>query len=723
MRMQVSASISHIDLRDVKPGVTIMKNGCFFSAWAPYAQKVVVHFFDKSEQEVSKVALSEKRGGAWFGFVEGVGPGDLYAYETIGDYDPENGLYYKEGHLLVDPYAKALSKPFIFTQDLYDNHYEEFLPKSIIIDDTTFDWQGVKKPNLTLDDLIIYEANVKGLTQLHPDIEPLYRGKYLGICAPKVLSHLKRLGITAIQLNPIYAFITEPHLAKIGLVDYWGYNPLCYFAPDPRYAVNPRNAVNEFKTMVRELHRNGIAVILDVVYNHTGEGGQGGSIISFKGFDARDFYWHPKRSDGSTDYGAYYDVTGCGNSVNVDSKTTLHLVIDSMLHWLNDMQVDGFRFDLGVTVCRESHGNSFCEFDSNCAFLKACFCNSSIYNSILIAEPWDIGPNGYRVGQFPAGWCEQNDKFRDLVRRFWSGEKGIIGEYVTRVMGSRDIYTKASRSIKSSVNFVTYHDGFTLEDLVSYNEKHNEANGENNRDGSNCNFSCNCGVEGPTDDKEILARRAQLKRNLLTTTLLGQGIPHFVYGDEFSRTQQGNNNAYCQDNEISWLKWEYTEENKNFITFISMLNQIRHESMIMRELLLKDETFSKSQHKQPYDAKWYREDGTFMSIADWNDPHTDTVGFVVGSDDEDIDEEKQECTCIVFTQREDKTLFTLPPVPDEKEWMEIFDSSSPTGIPLKTRHSSKSIVLTCPCILVFKLRNSIVSSSAIESHTRHSNRT
>ncbi len=722
--MLPSAISKHVDFRLVPPGVTLIEGGAYFSAWSPDAKDVIVHLYDKSEREIKTVSLSEKKGACWYGFIEGVQAGDLYAYETVGDYDPSQGHFFMKDHVLVDPFAKAISKPFVYTPDRYENHYNDFIPKSIVVDDSSFDWEGIGKTIMSVSDLIVYECNVKGMTMLNPDVPPQHRGKFLGLCHPKVINHLKRLGVTAVQLNPIYAFITEPHLVKHGLVNYWGYNPVCYNAPDPRYAVDPRNAVFEFKTMVKEFHRNGIAVILDVVYNHTGEGGAGGSVLSLKGFDAKNYYVHPRREDGTYDYGQYYDVTGCGNSVNVDTKAALKLVTTSMEHWLDDMQVDGFRFDLGVALCRETHCTCFHEYDRNSGFLKECFVNETISKSILIAEPWDIGPNGYRVGQFPEGWSEQNDKFRDTVRRFWRGDKGIMGEYVTRVMGSRDIYTKDRRSIKSSVNFVTYHDGFTLEDLVTYSHKYNEANCEGNRDGSDHNYSCNCGIEGPTTNKTVIARRWQLKRNLIATTLLGQGVPHILGGDEFSRTQGGNNNAYCQDNEISWLKWDYSEENKNFIDFISMLTQIRRESLI-RELLLEDDYSHRSIKKTVYQGKWYKADATEVSPDDWKDPNLVALAFLAepaaGSADEDI-----ESLLVVFSQSDEKFGFKLPPLSD-REWVEIFDTSTPTGMSaLKKNSNLKHTMFTCPCFKIFvarvKAATKIVESTSFESLTRHINR-
>ena len=712
---------AHVDFRLVPLGATLCDCGCYFSIWCPKAKSIVLHLFDKNENEIKKIVLTEKRGSIWYCFVEDVTAGTLYAYEAIGDYAPELGLFFQKDHLLVDPYAKGLSKPYIYTKDRYENHYNEFLPKAIV-EDQNFDWQGVIKPSLGKQDLVIYECNVKGSTILNEKVPSAYRGKFLGLCDDNVIAHFKKLGITVIQLNPIAAFVSEPHLEKHGLVDYWGYNPVSFMVPDPRYAVDPHNTVNEFKTMVRELHKNGIAVILDVVYNHTGEGGEGGSVFSLKGFDAQNYYAHPKNLDGTTNYSKYLDVTGCGNSVNTDSRPTVNLVLDSLSYWLSDLQVDGFRFDLAVTICRESSCNSFYEYDKDCTFLKATFCIDVINQAILIAEPWDIGHGGYRLGQFPDGWSEQNDKFRDAIRRFWRGDKGLIGEYVTRIMGSRDIFKAGARSINASVNFVTYHDGFTLQDLVSYTKKYNEANGENNVDGSDNNNSTNCGFEGPTSDPVVREKRWQLKRNLITATLLSQGIPHFLGGDEFSRTQQGNNNGYCQDNEISWTKWDYSKENKDFIDYISLINNIRHESNMLRELLLVDDS-SHLTKDSPYEANWYKPDGLKMHSEDWNNPNTDAIAFVAGA----IQENEGENWCFIFSQSENETLFKLPLPHVDHEWIEVFDSANSNGLPSECDRSGiKAVTLRCPSIRGFKLRRTSLSklydTSSVDFVTIHINR-
>ena len=685
-----------IDLRLLPLGATPKDGGCYFAVWAPNASSIILHIYTKDEKEICSIPLKEKRGGVWYGFVTGVSVGDLYAYEALGEYSPEKGLFFKKDRYLVDPYAKALSKPFIYNMNKYLHDNANFIPKAIVVNDE-FDWQGVGKPTFGRDSLIIYECNVKGLTAIHPDVPLSHRGKYLGVIHESVIKHLKDLGITAVQFNPIAAFISEPHLVKKGLVNYWGYNPVCFMAPDPRYAVNPLDSLNEFRTMVRELHRNGIAVILDVVYNHTGEGGRGGPVLSMKGFDAPSYYTYNRNADGSLNCRSYRDVTGCGNSVNVDARPTLNLVLDSMKHWITENQIDGFRFDLGVTLCRETHAESFHEYDPNSAFLKSTFCIESIASSLLIAEPWDCGPNGYRLGQFPAGWSEQNDKFRDTVRRFWRGDSGLLGQYATRLMGSRDIFTSSYRSINASVNFVTYHDGFTLEDLVSYSTKYNEKNGENNLDGTMENFSTNCGVEGPTDDKEVLARRDLLKRNMMASVIMGQGIPHILSGDELCKTQNGNNNAYCQDNEISWNNWTKTTRNRNFTKFISRLNNLRRSSKMIRELTLAGDYYHVGENC--YEAHWFKPDGCAMDSAAWNDPNTDAITLTVGSTEDSFDTEHW---CFIINQHYREVEFILPPPPLGYKWIEVVDTSDETGAP---SNGSESYIrkVDCPCIVAYFL--------------------
>ncbi len=666
------------DVSRLPLGASLNDKGCNFAVYAPHADEIYIHIFDKEDHETLKFKLGERKGGIWYGFAEGIKAGDCYAIEAIGPDSPAEGNYYKRGRLLVDPYAQAISKPFVFDKDLYENHSERFIPKAIIHqkhDD--FDWQGVQKPVIHRAGVIIYEAHVKGMTKLCDLIPEEIRGTYLGLAHPVVINHLKKLGITVVQLMPVSASMSEPELTERGMSNYWGYNPVCFMAPDPRYAVDPFKVKDEFRTMVRELHRNGIGVIMDVVYNHTAEGGYGGPVLSLKGLDNKDYYAFEDNADGTPNYTRYRNVSGCGNSFNTDNKVGLNLVTDSLIYWLEEMQVDGFRFDLGVTLCRESHGSQRFEFDSNAGFLKTCYCNERINGSILIAEPWDIGPGGYRLGQFTSDWSEQNDRFRDTVRRFWRGDKGNLGDFATRVMGSRDIFRKGMRSINASVNYVTYHDGFTLEDLVSYNGKHNEANGYGNTDGTSENFSTNCGVEGPSDDPMVQKYRWQLKRNLIATVLLSQGTPHLLYGDEFSRTQQGNNNAYCQDNEMNYMKWDYSEKNKQFIEFISRFTWMRRNSVLLSELVLEDDSY----HiwNNIFMARWYMPNGIPMTSDRWNDPDKKAIMLFAGTEDINIGEQ----WILLFNNTTDDIFFTLPDTPAGKKWSVAGDSSEPDGIPDK----------------------------------------
>ena len=674
MLIRMRHSTQAEDLRRPPQGAVPDKNGTEFTVWAPEARGVRVHLFDREERETQVLSLPERRGGFWTGYVEGLKPGALYAFETLGGEYPEKGLYFKEGRLLADPYAKALNRPFVWDYKLYENDSQKFLPKCVVPDlPGTFDWQGVSKPMLQRNEVILYEANVKGLTKLCPDIPEKLRGTYLGLCSQPVIDHLKKLGITAVQLNPIATRMSEPALEEKGLSNYWGYNPVCFMAPDPRFACDPLHTVTEFKTMVRELHRNGIAVILDVVYNHTAEGGFGGPVLSMKGFDNRRYYAYCWDKDGGPDYKSYLNVSGCGNSYSCDNFQSLNLVLDTLCYYLDVMQVDGFRFDLGVTLCRESHGSENFGFVDNSAFLKACFCSDIIGSSILIAEPWDCGMGGYRLGHFPLGWSEQNDRFRDTVRRFWRGDGGQLGDFATRLMGSRDIFFKGYRSINASVNYVTYHDGFTLEDLVSYNNKHNEKNGWGNTDGTTDNCSGNCGCEGPTDDKAIRSRRWQLKRNLIATVFIAQGTPHFLGGDEFSHTQDGNNNAYCQDNEISWIKWDKSKENQDFIEFIGRLTKLRRNSGMLSELSLVDDTFH-IRHSHYY-VHWYTPRGHRMDSGQWNDSGRRSLMLCAG----DMHRSEGEQWCILINDSSSSEVFCPPAAPSGRPWTVEVDTSEPTG--------------------------------------------
>lgn len=675
-------------------GVSVRDGGCNFSVWAPEATDVTVVLYTNDENEICRIPLQEKYDGIWYGFIEGVKPGQLYAYSVDGVNDPKHGVAFDASKLLIDPYAKCLNRPMIWNYDLYLHDSNKFISKSVVVDDT-FDWQGVKKPGLTKAKTILYETHVKGFTKLHPDVPEELRGTYLGMVHPSVISYLKELGVTAVQLMPIYSKMSESRLTEMGMSNYWGYNPINFMSPEPSYAY--KDPVTEFKTMVRELHRAGIAVILDVVYNHTAEGGYGGPNVSFRGFDNRNYYVYERNADMSFNYEATTNVTGCGNSFNVSSEPSLRLVLDSLRYWLTEMQVDGFRFDLAVTVARETTPYVFNSFETHGTFFKAVQADPIISQAILIGEPWDIGGFGYRVGQFPSIWSEQNDRYRDTVRSFWRGDQGCMGDFATRLLGSRDLYPKNLRSINSSVNFVTYHDGFTLEDVVSYNERHNEANGENNRDGTSNNVSNNWGVEGPTNNVRILKKRAQVKRNLLATVLLSQGIPHFVAGDEISRTQQGNNNAYCQDNEISWVDWNITPDKKDLYRFVKLLISIRLSSKVFTSLKLKGDNFLRSFSAQ-HDVNWYHPNGYPLVDSDWHSPVAQVFMLDIGDYGD-----HGERWLMLFNASAYDICFHLPDPAEGMRWSAVMDTSEPTGVPAGFNDKSGLIpVCSSSCVKLLK---------------------
>ncbi len=689
---EISITPSYSVTKGFSFGANFNEDGAYsFAVWAPRAQGIRLHFYTPAEEKIGALELNNRQGGVWYGKVNGLKPGDLYALEALGEEDPANGLYFKEGRFLVDPNAKQLNRPFLYDENAYLNDSEHFIPKAVLQGPyNDFDWQGIGRVFNRRNQVILYEAHVKGLTRLHPEIPPELRGTYLGLCHPAMIAHFKRLGITVVQLMPVAAFMTEPGVAQRGLVNYWGYNPICFMAPDPRYACEAKNAVNEFKTMVRELHKNGIGVILDVVYNHTAEGGMGGPVLSFKGLDAREYYAYEQDSSGHNDYSRPLNCTGCGNSFNADSSIGLTVVHRSLLYWAEVMRVDGFRFDLAVTVARESHeGGRHFSFDRNAAFFKSCMSSRSLSPLLYVAEPWDLGERGYNLGNFPMYWSEQNDHFRDSMRRFWRGDAGLLGEFATRIMGSRDFFHKGERSMNASVNYITYHDGFTLQDLVSYNFKHNQANGENNADGSNENYSTNCGCEGPTTDPMILARRAQLRRNLMATLIIAQGIPHILGGDELMRTQLGNNNAYCQDNDLTYLNWNVGREQQDFIDYIGRLCRLRSSSRVLNELALDDDNFY---HKEDRTlVRWRKPDGHLMEDKDWNDPAVKAFLLYIG--ERNI---RGERWCIIVNHGQSQLMFRLPDIGADRHWQVVVDSAEPDGEPRHFNENSATEGLIRP---------------------------
>ncbi len=599
-------------------GATLKEKGVNFAIFSENATGVDLHLFDHAnDDEPSAVIPLYNTFNVWHVFVPGATAGQLYGYKVHGAYEPENGHRFNGNKLLIDPWAKALSGTIEWDDSLFgyeldsddedltmsDSDSSAYLPKSIVVDDT-FDWEGDKPLQIPYEKTIIYEAHVKGFTKLNAKIPEEIRGSYAAIGHPVTIAYLKDLGITAIELMPIHHFVTDHYLFKKGLVNYWGYNTIGFFAPDVRYSSSGTlgQQVVEFKEMVKALHKAGIEVILDVVYNHTAEGNHLGPTLSFKGIDNAAYY----RLQEDKRY--FMDYTGTGNTLNAVQPNVLRLIMDSLRYWIEEMHVDGFRFDLASTLARELH-----DVDRLGSFFDIIHQDPVISQVKLIAEPWDLGEGGYQVGNFPPGWAEWNGMYRDCVRDYWRGADSMLAEFASRFTGSADLY-KDDRYPTSSVNFVTAHDGFTLRDLVSYNHKHNEANGEDNNDGESHNRSWNCGVEGPTDDPEILSLRKQQIRNFLTTLFLSQGVPMLVSGDEAGRTQGGNNNAYCQDNEISWFDWQDVDE--DLLAFAKKIIQIRKSHPVFcRKRWLRGEPVKEQEIE---DVGWFLPEGREMSEENWN---------------------------------------------------------------------------------------------------------
>jgi glycogen operon protein len=632
--------------------------------WAPQAEQVDLCLFDQQEQELARLPLPSQRGPYRFGYLRGVRAGQRYGYRVLGE--PQAGMVFDPQKLLIDPYAKALSRAVYWDANTYAGDSARMIAKSVVVDDA-FDWQGVIKPQISAARTVIYEAHVKGLTQQHPGVPAQLQGTYLGISHPVMIEHMKSLGITSVQLMPVAAFMAEPRLEELGLTNYWGYNPIAFFAPEPRYSAG--DAVTEFKTMVRELHRAGLEVILDVVYNHTAEAGVDGPILSFKGFDNAGYYLFEMGANGP-DHQRHANVSGCGNSVKLDHHNTLRLVLDALRYWTTEMQVDGFRFDLAVTLAREAGA-----FNPMGAFFKAVMADPVLVQTKLIAEPWDIGPFGYRVGQFPSQWLEINDHYRDTIRAFWRGDGGKMGDFATRLVGSRDLFPKNWRAPHTSVNSICYHDGFTLEDLVSYNQRHNQANGEDNRDGHGNNLSNNHGVEGPTLDPRVNSLRQQQKRNLIATLLLSQGTPHFLAGDEMGRSQLGNNNAYCQDNQISWVNWQWRPEDERLFAFTQQMMALRAESAVFSNLHVSDDGWL-GKSDRGHRVNWYHSDGHQLTDQDWLAPMGQAFAMDIG-----IQQGDGERWYILFNASDNNIQFRLPPPGPGLEWVQTIDTATNDGLP------------------------------------------
>lgn len=659
-------------------GATWDGDGVNFAVFSEHATAMDLSLFDRQGKE-ERVRFSEFSHHVWHVYVPGLQPGQLYGYRVYGAYDPSNGHRFNPNKLLIDPYAKAINGTMQWHDALFgyevghddeDLSYSDadsasFIPKCVVID-PQFDWENDRPPRTPYHRTIIYETHVKGFTKMHPEIPETLRGTYAGIAHPVAIDHFTQLGITAIELMPVHHFITDRHLFEQGLTNYWGYNTIGYLAPDVRYSSSGGSGqqVREFKEMVKALHQAGIEVILDVVYNHTGEGNHMGPTLSLRGIDNASYY---RLAD---DKRYYVDYTGTGNSLNAQMPNVLRLIMDSLRYWILEMHVDGFRFDLASTLARELH-----EVDRLGSFFDIIHQDPVISQAKLIAEPWDLGEGGYQVGKFPPGWAEWNGKYRDCIRDYWRGADSMLGEFAERFTGSSDLYEGSNRRPTASVNFVTAHDGFTLHDLVSYNEKHNEANAEGNQDGESHNRSWNCGVEGPTDDPDILALREKQKRNFLTTLFLSQGVPMLLAGDELSRTQQGNNNGYCQDNELSWINWENAD--RDLFDFTRKLIQLyKNHPVFSRKRWFQGQPVK---GMGLHDIAWFLPDGSEMTEENWDHDFAKSLGvYLNGHGLRLVDRKGQKVTdddfYIVFNAFHGRLDFKLPSERFSEKWMRILDT-------------------------------------------------
>ncbi len=659
--------------------------GVNFAVFSEHATRVELCLFDSAESvsETLTISLPEQTDMVWHGYLPDVRPGQLYGYRVHGPYDPRAGHRFNPAKLLFDPYAKVVGRCERWHEALFG--YTPGAPDADLscdprdsapyaplgaVADTAFTWGDDRPPRTPWHETIIYELHIKGFTRLHPKIAEHLRGTYLGVASDPAIRHLVDLGVTAVELMPLHYHVDEYHLVKRGLTNYWGYNTLGYFAPDPRFATSApaMDCLREFKMMVRALHAAGLEVILDVVYNHTAEGNEHGPTLSLRGIDNRSYY---RLQPG--DLRAYEDFTGCGNTLNMRSPRVLQLIMDSLRYWVNECHVDGFRFDLASALARELYA-----VDKLGAFFDVIHQDPALSQVKLIAEPWDLGEGGYQVGQFPTKWTEWNAHYRDTLRRFWRGDGGVVSELATRLSGSSDLYEQSGRRPYASINFITAHDGFTLADLVSYERKHNEANGERNTDGENNNLSWNAGVEGPTDDPDILALRQRQMRNFMATLLLSQGVPMISGGDEVGRTQEGNNNGYCQDNELSWTSWQRAPWQQQFLAFVQRLLEIRRcEPVLRRRKFFQGRSI---RGKGVKDISWLDPSGREMTDRSWNSPDARALGVLLsGASVNEVDERGQSIrgnTLLVLYNAADSRLeFHLPGDGGDHTWQPLVDTA------------------------------------------------
>ena len=662
--------------------------GVNFALFSQVAQKVELCLFDEEDRE-TRVEMTEQNSYVWHNYLPGIQPGQRYGYRVYGPYDPAKGLRCNPNKLLLDPYAKAIEGNIDGDESLYSYWFKSpedvtsmntldsapHTMKSAVVN-PYFDWGNDQHPNISYRDSVIYEAHVRGMTNLNLDVPPDIRGTYAGLAYPSVIEYLRKLGVTAIELMPIHQFVNDSFLQEKGLSNYWGYNTIGFFAPHNAYSSSGQRGeqVNEFKSMVKAYHRAGMEVILDVVYNHTAEGNNLGPTLSFKGIDNGAYY---RLVD--NDRRHYFDTTGTGNSLLMRSPHALQLITDSLRYWVTEMHVDGFRFDLAATLARQ-----FQEVDKLSAFFDIVEQDPVISRVKLIAEPWDLGSGGYQVGGFPSSWSEWNGRYRDCVRDFWRSQPSTLPEFASRLMGSSDLYQMNGRRPVASVNFITAHDGFTMNDLVSYNEKHNDANGEGNRDGESNNRSWNCGVEGPTTIKDVNDLRQQQMRNMFATLLCSQGIPMICGGDEVARTQQGNNNAYCQDNAISWTNWDLDDSQKDLLEFVSKLIHLRLEHPVLHRRRF----FTGREPGDPDDkipqVEWMDHTGSIMDMEDWSNTHAFSVMiYLNGSDIPEADWYGNQMVdnnfILIFNAHYEPIMFTLPDERYGKKWRLVVDTHNPKG--------------------------------------------
>jgi glycogen operon protein len=673
-------------------GATWDGAGVNFSIFSEHATKVELCLFDSPEatRETERIVLGTQTDQVWHAYLPDMEPAQLYGYRVHGPYEPQKGHRFNPNKVLLDPYARAIGRDLRWDDSLFgyeigdpasdlsfdDRDSAAFCPLASVVD-TAFTWGDDRRPRTPWHRTLIYEVHVKGFTMRHPGVPEDKRGTYAGLASEAAIKHIKELGVTAVELLPIHYHANDRHLLERGLTNYWGYNTLGFFAPHLAYASrhSPRKSVQEFKMMVRALHEADIEVILDVVYNHTCEGNQMGPTLSWRGVDNAGYYRL------SPDPRYYMDFTGCGNTFNMQQPRVLQLIMDSLRYWVQEMHVDGFRFDLASTLARELF-----EVNRLGAFFDIIAQDPVLQEVKLIAEPWDVGPGGYQVGNFPPGWAEWNGKYRDNVRRFWKGDGGTAGEFATRLSGSSDLYQQTGRAPYASINFLTCHDGFTLQDLVSYNGKHNEANGENNNDGANDNNSWNCGAEGPTDDASVKQLRERQKRNLIATLFFSQGVPMLLAGDELSHTQKGNNNAFCQDNELTWLNWELDAERQQFLEFVQRVAAIWHEHPVLhRRQFFQGRKIRGTDIK---DISWFEPSGQEMSDAGWEAGFVKCLGVrlagdLIGDINDRGEPIKGDTLLLLLNAHHEPLPFQLPGTPAEQPWQRLFDTADPQKPPVR----------------------------------------